>query len=238
LLRGETEEIITSDTSWKTSTGPIVFNGMYMGEIYDARLEKKGWASPNYDDSNWQQAISAVSPKGQLRCHYFQPIKVTETFFAEKITEPKKGIFIADMGVNFAGWARIKLKGSAGTKITFKYCERLRKDGTAEHGSLNVHFEYPEKFQTDIYILKGDEEEIFEPKFNYHGFQYIQIEGLTEKPELTDIEGEFLHTAIEQTGSFKCSNELFNKIQDCTLRSYRSNFHHYPTDCPQREKNG
>ena len=232
------EESIISDTSWKVSTGPIVFNGMYMGEIYDARLEKPGWTSCNYDDSNWQKAISAISPKGKLRCHNFQPIKITETFFAKKITEPKPGIFVADMGVNFAGWARIKLKGSAGTKIIFKYCERLKKDGSADQGSLNVHFEEPEKFQTDTYIAKGGNEEVFEPKFNYHGFQYIQIEGLTEKPELKDIEGKFLHTAIEQISFFKCSNELFNKIQDCTLRSYRSNFHHYPTDCPQREKNG
>lgn len=233
-----TEEIVTSDTSWKTSTGPIVFNGIYMGEIYDARLEKSGWTLPNYNDSNWESACAAIAPKGNLRVHSFPPIKITEKFFAKKITEPKPGIFVADMGVNFAGWAKIKLKGTAGTKVVFKYCERIRDDGTVECDSLKVHLEDPEKFQTDTYILSGNGEEFFEPKFNYHGFQYIQIEGLTEKPEINDIEGRFLHTAFEQTGSFKCSNDMLNKIQDCTLRSYRSNFHHYPTDCPHREKNG
>jgi len=209
-----------------------------MGEIYDARLEKKGWDSPNYDDSGWSPAISAISPKGKLRGHAFQPIKVTETFPAKEITEPEPGIYVADMGINFAGWVRIKVKGPAGAKIIFKYCERLRKDGNAEHDSLKVHLEAPEKFQTDTYVLKGEGEEIFEPKFNYHGFQYVQIEGWPGKPEPENITGYFLHTALEQTGSFKCSNGMINKIQECTLRSYRSNFHHIPTDCPQREKNG
>ena len=233
-----TEEVIISDTSWKVSTGPIVFNGMYMGEIYDARLEKKNWSTTDYDDSEWQQSVRAITPKGKKCCHILPPVKITETFPPESIAEPKPGIFVADMGVNFAGWVKINVKGPAGTKMILKYGERLRDNGTVERDSLRVHLEKPEKFQTDTYILKGDGEETFEPKFNYHGFQYVQIEGCPVKPELTEIEGCFIHTAFEQTGTFKCSNEMFNKIQECTLRSYRSNFHHIPTDCPQREKNG
>ena len=233
-----TKEIIISDTSWKVSTGPIIFNGMYMGEVYDARFEKKDWSTTEYNDDEWQQAVTAISPKGKICCHILPPVKITETFSAKSITEPKPGLFVADMGVNFAGWVKINVKGPAGTKIILKYGERLREDGTVERDSLRVHLEDPKKFQTDTYILKGDGEETFEPKFNYHGFQYVQIEDWPGKPELSDIKGCFLHTAFEQTGTFKCSNDLFNKIQECTLRSYRSNFHHFPTDCPHREKNG
>ena len=232
------EKIITSDTSWKTSTGPIIFNGMYMGEVYDARLEKIGWTSYDYDDSEWQSAVPAIVPKGKLRVHSFPPIKITETFPAKKITEPKPGVFVADLGVNFAGWIKVKINADKGTKIIFKYGERVDQKGLIDKKSIGNLINAPDKFQTDVYIAKGEKNETFEPRFNYHGFQYVQIEGLTSAPKPEDITGCFLHTAFEQTGKFECSNELFNKIQDCTLRSYRSNFHHYPTDCPQREKNG
>ncbi|MCX5638028.1 MAG: family 78 glycoside hydrolase catalytic domain, partial [Planctomycetota bacterium] len=141
------------------------------------------------------------------------------------------------MGQNMAGWAQLKVSGSAGTKVVMKYGERLNPDGTLDQKEIGKFIQQWEP-QTDTYISKGKGTEFWEPRFVYHGFQYVQVTGLPEKPALDTLRGRVVHTSFEAAGYFECSNELFNKIQQNTLWSYISNFHGYPTDCPHREKNG
>lgn len=237
---GHTLAIATDDT-WKSSTGPIVWDSIYGGETYDARLEKTGWDAPGYDDSAWQAAKLVDAPKGVLSAQQNQPIKVGQVLTPVKITEPKPGVFVFDMGQNFAGLPRLTVKGPAGTAIVMKFGERLHPDGTLDQTKIAQHVsnaQHPQTFQTDTYILKGKGTEVYEPRFTYHGFQYVEVTGFPGKPTPESLRGLFLHSAIESAGEFSCSNPLLNRIQEATRRSYLSNLQGIPTDCPHREKNG
>ncbi len=232
-----TSETIVSDDTWKGSTGPVVLDGIRNSEYYDARLEKSGWDKADFNDSDWENAQLAKEPGGKLCAQIMPAVKVIETIKPVKITEPEENVYVFEMGVNFAGWIKLKTSGPAGTKIKIRYNEILNSAGYIKR-SETAPFIFHGPFQTDIYILKGEGIEEWQPRFTYYGFKYVEVTGLTEKPTLDTIEGQFASTGFQQRGEFECSNEMFNKIQQMALRSYRSNFYGYPTDCPQREKNG
>ncbi|MBN1509624.1 MAG: glycoside hydrolase family 78 protein [Sedimentisphaerales bacterium] len=229
--------VIASDATWRVSTGPIVFDSIRNGETYDARLEKAGWDTAEYDDDNWPLAQIESGPKGELHAQMAPPIKVTKTFKPLTLSEPKPGVYVFDTGQNMAGWTRLKVSGPAGTEVVLKYGERLNPDGTLDQKEIAQHIKTGNA-QTDTYILKGQGTEVWEPRFMYHGFQYVEVTGLPGKPDLDTLEARVAHTSFERTGTFECSNDLFNRIQRNTLWSYISNFVGYPTDCPHREKNG
>jgi len=229
-------QLIVSDETWKTSTGPITFDAIRNGESYDARLEKPGWDTPNYSDSAWELARIVEGPTGELVAQKTLPNKVAKIVTPVKVTEPKPGIFVFDMGQNLAGWGRLTVSGPTGTVITIKYDERLAPDGLVDQ--VNASLVYGGNFQTDTYTLKGDGVETWEPRFTYHGFQYAQIEGFPGKPTVESLRACVVHTGFDQMGTFECSNDLLNHIQRNALWSYISNFVGYPTDCPHREKNG
>jgi alpha-L-rhamnosidase len=229
--------VIPSDSHWKVATGPILFDSIRNGETYDAGLEKQGWSTADYNDRDWAVAQVVPGPKGNLTAQMLEPILVTETLKPVKLTEPKPGVYLFDLGQNMAGWAQLKVSGPAGTKIVMKYGERLNADGTLDQKEI-AKFVKQGEFQTDTYVLKGRGTEVYEPRFAYHGFQYVEVTGLPSKPTLDTLRGQVVHTSFAPGGSFECSNELLNKIQHNALWSYMSNFHGYPTDCPHREKNG
>ncbi len=232
-----TKRTIATDGTWHVSTGPIVFDSIRNGEIYDARREKEGWDTVECNDADWPLAVIDAGPKGRLQAQMMPPIKVTQTIEPVKVTEPHPGVYVFDMGQNMAGRARLKVSGPAGTKIVMKYGERLHENGTVDQKEIGQHIKSGQP-QTDTYILKGEGTETWEPRFVYHGFQYVEVTGLPGKPDRATLRGRVVHTAFEKAGTFACSNELFNRIQKNTLWSYVSNFHGYPTDCPHREKNG
>lgn len=221
-----TKQTVTSGGDWELSTGPIVSDGLRNGEVYDARLD--------WQRGPWKPAVEVSAPGGVLSAQMLAPMKVTETRKPVKVTETRPGVWLVDFGQNLAGWARLTVSGAAGTRVTLRYGERLNVDGGLDQSSLDKHLEQG-AFQTDTYILKGQGTEVWEPRFTYHGFQYVEVTGVEKAPTL---EARVVHTAFEQTGRFASSNELFNKIFASTLWSYRGNFHSIPTDCPQREKNG
>lgn len=230
------EIVITSNKSWKTSTGPIVFDGLRNGEFYDARLEKPGWNEPGYDDSKWENALIAKAPGGSLKSFQMTPIKVAEVIRPVGLKEVQPGIWVFDLGRNISGWAKLKVSGPSGTEITLKYAEKVEKDGSIDQSNIDVFIKSGE-CQTDKYILKGGVTETWEPRFTYHGFQYVQMEGFPGTPTLENLCGHIVHTAFSTRGSFECSNELLNAIQKCARRSTLTNYHGIPTDCPHREKN-
>ena len=233
---GSTQTII-SDESWKYSTGPIQFDGMLSGEVYDARLEKEGWNTAGYDDSKWGAAKVADAPKGKLSAQMVQPIRVTEVLKPVKVSQPKPGVYLYDMGQNIAGTARLAVTGPVGTEVKIQYAELLHDDGTLNPDRIKVFCQSAE-FQTERYVLKGKGTEIWQSRFMYHGFQYVQVTGFPGEPKLANLEALVMHTDLENAGTFECSNELLNKIQHCTRWSYLNNFHGHPTDCPNREKIG
>jgi len=225
---------IVTDETWKLSNGPIIANDVYKGETYDARLEKPGWDNVSYDDSAWNNAKITASPGGKLVSQMMPPIKVMKTITPVALTNPKLGVYVYDMGQNFAGWAKLIVKGPRSTKVTIEYAELLDDNGMINW--RNLYGIGPHTM--DTYILRGEGTEVYEPRFTYRGFRYVQITGFPGVPKLESLYGRVVHSAIESVGSFTTSNALLNQIQHNILWSQLSNLHSIPTDCPTREKLG
>jgi len=237
---GYTETLVT-DKQWKASTGPIVFNSIYGGETYDARLEKPGWDTAAYNDSDWLMAQVVEPPQGKLAAQMMPPIKTDTVIKPANLTEPKPGVFVFDMGQNFAGYAELDVRGKAGHQVVMKYGERLGADGMIDRADIQQHvvkMGTNQQFQADTYILKGKGRETWHSRFVYHGFQYVEVTGFPGKPTLENLRGVFLHSAVPVVGEFECSNPLLNKIWRAGRWAYLSNLQGIPTDCPHREKNG
>lgn len=230
-------QTVASDTNWRSATGPIVFDGLRNGETYDARLEQPEWDRPRFDEASWKPVRIVPPPGGTMRSQQFPPIRVTGTLRPRSCREVKPGVWIADLGQDIAGWARLRATGPAGTEITLRYAEKLGADGDIDPSNINWFIKSGE-CQTDRFILKGAGEELFEPRFTYHGFQYIQITGYPGSPSCEAIEGRVVHTDLLSRGEFVCSNPLLNAIQQAARWSTLGNYHGIPTDCPHREKNG
>ena len=229
-------QIIGTDGTFKVTASPILNNNIYAGEEYDARLEIKDWLDGNFDDSDWKNAkwISDRSPL--LRSQIIPAIKKIKTIKPVSLSQPKHGVFVYDMGQNFSGWAKIKITASEGTVITLKFAERLFDNGMIDPSTTGPAA--TKVVQTDTYICKGNGEEIWEPRFTYHGFRYVEMTGLPTEAELNNIEGIVVHTAVESSGKFICSDEMINKIQKAALWTELTNLHGIPTDCPHRERCG
>ena len=235
-------ETIGTDSRWTTSDGPITFDSIYGGETYDARAEKPGWDTADYDDSAWAMAQVVSAPGGKLAAQMMPPIKADRTINPVKLTEPKPGVFVFDMGQNSAGFAELSARGPAGTKVVMKYGERLGKDGTVDRADIQQHVvrvDPSQQYQTDTYILDGSSRITHHAsRFTYHGFQYVEVTGFPGKPTLDSLRGIFIHSAIPVAGEFECSNPLLNRIWVAGRWAYLSNLQGIPTDCPHREKNG
>ena len=238
---GSRKSIIT-DKSWKSSGSPITFNNLYGGEDYDARLEKAGWSSAGFDASDWQQVTIADSPGGVLQSQLMPPIKVTETIRPVAKTNPEPGVYLFDMGQNFAGWWRIRVKGSPGVTLRARGAETLNDSlfpkplQTEDH--LSIKQAYHSRVWTD-YILKGNGTEVYEPRFFYTGFRYVEVTIDNHKnPESLEVEGRVVRSALDFNGKFVTSDSLLNRIHRATVWSQMGNTHGFPTDCPHREKGG
>lgn len=238
-----TEETITSDKSWKTSTGPIIYNSIYTGEQYDARLEQPGWNTANFDDSKWGDIANRQAPSQNIVAQAMQPIRNVEKIPAKSITKVNDSTYIFDLGRNISGVSEVTLDGDSTTIIKLIHGERLGKNGLPDQSNVDYFLDPAttsyDPFATDIYRLNGRGSKTFRPHFNYKGFQYVEVR--SNKPiNLTkeSLAGYFMHSDVAPVGTIKTSSELINKIWAATNASYLSNLFGYPTDCPQREKNG
>lgn len=236
-------ETISSDRSWKTATGPIVFNSIYTGEQYDARLEQTGWDMPGFDDKKWNGIILRQAPSANIVSQAMQPIRNVERIVAKSMNRINDSTYIFNLGRNISGVSQITLNGDSNTVVKLIHAERLYKNGYPDQSNVDYFLDSASKaydpYATDIYKLNGKGEETFMPHFNYKGFQYIEVK--SSKPiNLTpkSLVGYFMHSDVAPVGSINSSSELINKIWAATNASYLSNLQGYPTDCPQREKNG
>ncbi|SMG21444.1 family 78 glycoside hydrolase catalytic domain [Arenibacter troitsensis] len=244
---GDSQSIIT-DSSWKYSYGPIIRNSVYLGTVYDARQEIKGWQLPGFKDNSWNSAIIGNSPGGDLQKAFFPPVQVTNTITPIAVTSPENGVHLVDMGVNFTGTYKIKLSGKIGDTIKFRFGERIYENGTL-NPMTTVIGQIKRKgvggpgapeiaWQTDTYVIGKDSPTWFEPEFTYHVYRYMEIKGLHKAPEISDIQGLPIHTNVENAGDFTSSSELLNKIQEITERTFLANLVSVQSDCAAREKFG
>jgi alpha-L-rhamnosidase len=226
---GSSEKIIT-DENWKSSTGAIRSSEIYNGETIDAREEKNGWAAADYDDSKWNGVKIINGEMNTLIATYNEPVKRKEIYKPVKIFKTPKGEQVIDFGQNLVGWVTIKVKGNAGDKIIVSHAEVLDKAGNFYITNLRAA-----KAQ-DVYILKGGGEEIFEPHFTWHGFQFIKLEGYPGELKAENFTAVSLYSDMQPTGDFTSSNNLVNKLQHNIQFGQRGNFLDVPTDCPQRDE--
>lgn len=227
---GSTESVVT-DNSWKIAEGPIVSQDMLMGETFDARLEMPGWDQPGFEDANWSSVkMRSDEVTAKLVAQSDPPVQVIEEIKPVKMTEPKPGVYIFDLGQNMVGDVRLKVQGEAGTKVTLRHGEVLNPDGTLYTGNLRS------AKATDYYILKGDGEEVYEPTFTFHGFRYVEVAGYPGTPTLESITGRVMHSAMPFTGTFETSNPMINQLQSNIMWGQRGNFLSIPTDTPARDE--
>jgi len=229
-LEDGTAVSVVSDTSWKAADGPIFEDSVYDGESYDARRETPGWERPGFDDKDWPAVEAVKGPAGILSAQLMPAIQVVDTIVPLKMSSPLPGVFIFDMGQNFSGWARIRVQGPRGTDVRLRFGELLFEDGTLNQDNLRS------AQAEDHYILKGEGEEMWEPRFTYHGFRYVEIKGFPGTPKLDTIRGRVVHSAVEPIGSFAASKDILNGIQRIITWGQKTNLHSIPTDCDQRDE--
>ncbi|HPJ21433.1 MAG TPA: family 78 glycoside hydrolase catalytic domain [Clostridia bacterium] len=230
--------VVASDKTWKSSKGPITYNGIRNGEFYDARLEMPGWNDNDFNDENWEGVYITRPPGGLLKSFEMQPIRKTMEFKPVRKWQTPSGTWVFDTGQNASGIARIKVDGKAGTEVIVRYTDILEEDGVSINQRAIGGFIKSGEFQTDKYIKKSNGTETWSPEFVYHGFQYVELEGLDYEPGLDAVTAVVMNTDFRKRGSFECSDELLNTVQRLCWWSTISNYHSIPTDCPHREKNG
>ena len=223
-------EIIATDTTWKANEGAIREADIIMGETYDARQENSGWTAPNFDDSNWKAPKVYTYPNGRLQAHPGTLVKDRERLVPKNITEPEPGVFVFDLGKNFAGIAELKVQGPKGTKVELRFGEILKSDGNVQTENLR------KARATDTYILKGEGVEVWRPKFTYHGFQYVEVKGFPGRPSADAITGIVLSSIETEASTFSSSNPMNNTLFENIKTTQSANFFEVPTDCPQRDE--
>jgi len=222
---------IVSDGTWRCTTeGPIRSGDILDGETYDARREMPGWDRPGFDDSHWKSVKVSEPTPTRLVAQPNEPIRILKKLKPVALTEPKPEVYIFDLGQNMVGWVQFKIRGKAGTTATLRHAEVLNPDGTIYTANLRS------AAQTDRYTLRGKGQEVFEPHFTYHGFRYVEVTGLPQKPSLDALTGCVFHSSSPDAGRFECSAPMLNKLWENIFWTQRGNMHGIPTDCPQRDE--
>jgi alpha-L-rhamnosidase len=229
---GSSAAVVTGP-EWKLSThGPILANNEYDGEEYDARLEFAGWDRPGFDDSAWEAARLVAPPAGALAAQMAEPLRVVDRLVPVNVKLVRPGVWIYDMGQNMVGWCHLLVTGPKGTEIQLRHAETLAPDGSLYVDNLRT------ARATDIYTLKGEGVEEYEPRFTYHGFRYVE---LTESPvpagtSTIALRGHVVHDDMQAIADFSSSSSMLNQIHHNVFWGIRGNYRSIPTDCPQRDE--
>jgi hypothetical protein len=232
--RDGSETDIVSDRRWRGTVGPVLFDNIYFGETFDARRWPSGWSSASFDDSHWSAVDPMPAPTDQLVEQQLEPMRKVLRIKPVAILPAKQG-WIVDMGQNVTGWLAIEVQESPGTEVTMRFAEHLMPNrqevDTASTGAFATGGE-----QRDIYLCRGGGKERWEPRFTYHGFRYVQIEGLSRKPTVDHFVGWLVRTSVKRIGRFECSDPLVNKFYEVSMRTIETNLQGLLSDCPHRER--
>lgn len=221
---------IGTGREWELRYGPILFSDIYHGETHDARREIRDWCVPGGSRAGWRAADVFPAYRGALVRKVNDPVRITQTLATRRITEPAEGVFVFDFGQNLAGICRLRVRGRRGQKITLKFAEMLQADGHVYRENLRT------ARATDTYICRGDGVEEWTPRFTFHGFRYVEVTGLEVRPAPDLLTALVLHTDMRETGVFRCSHPLLNRLHRNIRWGLRGNFLDVPTDCPQRDE--
>jgi alpha-L-rhamnosidase len=224
------KELVVSDATWKGKTGPILFSDIYNGETFDARQSDKNWSTATFDDASWKNVKILDHTKNTLIASQGEPVKRIQEIKPVKFFTTPKGEKVFDLGQNIVGWARLKVSGKQGDKVTITFAEVLDKEGNFYTDNLRG------AKTTDVYILRGEGEEMYEPHFTFHGFRYVRVDGFPGELTKENITGIVIHSDIKPTGTFECSDLLINQLQSNIQWGQKGNFLDVPTDCPQRDE--
>jgi len=222
---------MVTDGSWKSAPSPIITSDIYGGEVYDARLEPAGWQTLGFDDLQWKLTALADPPSIAVSSQISSPARVVATVDAKQVMPAGNGKYIFDMGQNMVGWATLRVKGAAGTKIRLRFAEILSPDGTIYTENLR------NADATDVYILRGGNEETFAPHFTFHGFRYVEVTGYPGTPTLDVLKGNVVSSLSgDPVAKLTTSSDLVNRMWSIGIWGQRGNFLSIPTDCPQRDE--
>ena len=236
MKNGEHRKIST-DESWKTAPGPVIFNQIRNGETYDAGRDQKGWNSTPFDDGKWGTAVSVAGPEGKLTPAIIPPMRKIRYLKAVKITSPSPGIWLFDFGQNLTGWTKLSFSGRPGDEVVIKHGERIDSSGYLDQKELS-RFIFTGETQTSRYLSNGTGRQEWEPRFTYYGFRYAEVSGLKAKPDEETLQACVVYTDFKPAGELHTGNEMIDKLHENTRWSYLGNFHSIPEDCPHREKMG
>ncbi|MCX6997425.1 MAG: family 78 glycoside hydrolase catalytic domain [Kiritimatiellaeota bacterium] len=229
-----THEIVVSGADWLAKDGPTTFDSLFKGEIHDARQSPASWNAAGYDTAGWAKAAVTTAPAVLVKAQMAEPMRVVDTLTATSITQPQLGKYVFKFPVMTAGWFKLSVTGKAGTTVTLRLGESLHADGTVNNqGDPGLT---PGEIQKYQYILSGKGSEVWEPRFSYAGFQYIQVEGFPGTPTTSSVVARVVHSDLATTGTFTSSDPLINSIHDICRRTVLNNVHSVPTDCPMFEK--
>ncbi len=226
-----TNQMIASDSSWQAGFGPIRQGDNQAGETYDARLELPGWDSPGFSNAAWTNVTTGAEVFPTIQAHPAEPVQTNQVFAPVAITQPQPGLYVLNFGQNISGWVRLQVTNQpAGRRIVMRFGEWLNSDGTVFRDNLRM------ALQMDTYICKGGGVETWEPRFTYHGFQYMEVQGLVQPPTTNTFAAISVRSGLADSGSFQSSNGQINQIYSNMLWSVRDNYFEVPTDCDQRSE--
>jgi len=233
LEDGQVVTLASDTTRWSTTSGPISYNDFAHGECYDARAELPGWDEPGFDVANWSSAKSVTGPAGVLRVLPLEPSRVIETLPPVASSLAASGASLVDFGQHISGWTRISVEGPTGAEVSLRHAGELTADGELDDDA-NMGAWLPAR-QTDIYVLKGEGIETWEPRFTLHGFRHVEI---TASPGVTvnRVEARVVHSDLASIGTFDCSDELLNQIHANVRWSHRASFQGFPQDAAERDE--
>jgi alpha-L-rhamnosidase len=223
-------EVVATDGAWRTGASPILSSEIYDGEVYDARHEQPGWSATAFDDRAWAPVTVAETPALALAAQVSPPIRALQTLNPVSVTTTAPSVHVYDFGQNFAGWARLKVKGPAGTTVKLRFAEVLKADGQIDTANLRL------AKATDTYVLRGKGLETYEPHFTYHGFRYVELTGYPGDPPKDALQAIVAHSDCAITGALTTSSPLIEHIWRNAVWSQKSNLFGIPTDCPQRDE--
>ena len=229
---------INTDENWRTSVeGPLVQACLMDGEHWDARREQPGWDRPAHDDASWLPAAIVNAPTGHLVAQRNEPIRPARPITPIASSEPAPGRHVFDLGQNIAGRVRLRGRGVAGRPVTVRHGEMLQPDGTLYRE--NLRFDRGDGHgaaATDVYVPARDGDVEWEPRFTYHGFRFVEVEGLDGDPGLLTVTGVPTHSDVAFDSSIETSDPQLNRLLDNASWTLRGNLHGIPTDCPQRDE--
>ena len=250
-----TSTTVVTGPGWTTAGGPTLKNNIYLGEVHDARRQPAGWDRAGFDASAWAAARVTEDSLATLRPLAMPPVRAGTPIPARAVTTPAPGVHIVDFGRNFTGVPEVRLRAPAGTEVRLRYGELLRPDGTLNPltsvcGQIKGARAAPDgsrvsvggpgapnvAWQQDVYTTATDGAEVYRPEFSFHGFRYLELTGLPEPPDTADCRGVPLRTDLESAGSFSCSNDRLNRIQEMCRATFLSNVVSVQSDCPHRER--